>query len=174
MKVQVRKNLYRVIHPKHTYLVTSQSKDGKGNVCSVAWACPVSHDPPLVMIALRHRHKTTANINETGVFAINVPTYELKEEVAASGETSGWDTDKLETVNLTFNDGKIGVPVVEECIGWIECSVRDRYRCGDHIVFVGEVITAMADEKLWKDYWDDPPILLHYGSDRYGIGRRKD
>lgn len=174
MKTEVRKNHYRIIHPKHTYLVTSISKEGKGNVCAVAWACPVSHDPPLIMIALQHRHRTTANINETGVFAINVPTFDLLKRVKIAGSESGWESDKLELIDLTFKKGKVGCPVIEECIGWAECSVRDKYRCGDHTVYVGEVITVKADEKYWKDGWDDPQILLHYGGNKYGIGRIKE
>ncbi|RKX69381.1 hypothetical protein DRP53_08335 [candidate division WOR-3 bacterium] len=172
MKIEVRSNHTRIIHPKHTYLVTSISKDGKGNVCAVAWASPVSHDPPLLMIALQHGHKTTANIKETGIFTINIPSYKLRDQVIAAGTRSGWDVDKIETIPLTFKEGKTGCPVIEECIGWVECTVRDRYRCGDHTVFVGEVISTMAEETHWKGYWDNPEILLHYGGDQFGMGKK--
>ena len=172
MKSEIRRNYTRVVHPKHVYLVTSISKDGKGNVCAVAWACPVSRDPPLVMVALQHRHRTTANINETGLFTINIPTVKLKDGVVEAGERSGWDVDKITVIKLSFKEGKTGCPVVEDCIGWVECSVRDKFRYGDHTAFIGEIVSAVIEGEFWKEYWDDPEILLHYGGDRFGIGRK--
>ena len=37
-------------------------------------------------------------------------------------------------------------PRIEECFGHLECRVVQKHVCGDHTLFVGEVLATSADE----------------------------
>ena len=45
--------------------------------------------------------------------------------------------------------GKSGCPILKECLAYLECDLKTRYRPGNHTLFIGEVIAAgvFADEK---------------------------
>ncbi len=43
-------------------------------------------------------------------------------------------------------------PLIEECYGHLECRVVQTHICGDHTLFVGEVVAASADEEVIKDW----------------------
>ncbi|HDI53263.1 MAG TPA: flavin reductase family protein, partial [Candidatus Bathyarchaeota archaeon] len=39
-------------------------------------------------------------------------------------------------------------PPIEECYAHLECRVVQRYTCGDHTLFVGEVVAAHINEEV--------------------------
>ena len=51
-----------------------------------------------------------------------------------------------------------GSPVLDDCLGFIDCTVWARYAGGDHTLFVGEVQAAAVSEG------DDLRPLLFYSS----------
>ena len=41
-----------------------------------------------------------------------------------------------------IREGRLGVPIFEEAVAWLECSVVSAIPAGTHDVFLGEVIDA--------------------------------
>ncbi|MEO0023362.1 MAG: flavin reductase, partial [candidate division WOR-3 bacterium] len=60
-------------------------------------------------------------------------------------------------------------PKIRECIGAIECSVIDRTKIGDHIMFFGEVIYAEVEEGLWDNgtWKPEAELIYHLGGNRF-------
>lgn len=144
MKVE-NEEAYKLLYPRLTVLVSSGSKKEK-NVMTVAWSTPISFNPPLIGVSIspkRHSHKI---ICETNKFAINVPTEELAEETYYVGIKSGKTIDKEKETNLTFKEGKIGVPIIDECYINIECDLKDKPVYGDHTLFIGKVENTKVKE----------------------------
>jgi len=154
-------------------LVTT-SWHAKANVMPVAYAVPLSFKPPLVGIAVHPSRHTHDMIRFSEEFAINVPGRSLIHHVQYLGSVSGQELDKFELTKLpTFKARKVGAPLIEGCIGYIECGVEDAVRIGDHTLFVGRVVAASADDEAFDETWllaDDDYKPLHYlGLSRYAI-----
>jgi flavin reductase (DIM6/NTAB) family NADH-FMN oxidoreductase RutF len=146
-------------------LVTTSWR-GNQNVMPAVFVTPLSIDPPLVGVAVHPARHTHDMIKFSEEFALNIPTEQLLHHVQYAGSVSGVDLNKLELTRLpTFSARRVDAPLLEGCVGWIECGVHDAYVIGDHTLFVGKVVAAQAEKDAFDETWllrdpDDKP--LHY------------
>ena len=143
------------------------------NVMPAIFTTPVSIDPPLIAIAVHPSRHTHDMIKYSEEFALNIPTRELLHHVQYLGSVAGSELNKLELTGLpTFKARRIQAPLLEGCVGWIECGVQDAYRVGDHTLFIGVVHAVSADSDAFSETWTltDPELKpLHYlGINFYG------
>ena len=152
---------------------------GMANVMPVAWNMPLSHDPPLVGIAVHPSRHTYDMLRLSGEFALNVPSSRLLNHVQYLGTVSGRDVQKIEMARLpTFKAQRVEAPLLEGCLAYIECSVEEVLRLGDHDLFVGKVLAAQAEREAFEEAWlleDADYKPLHYlGGELYAIlGERR-
>ena len=52
-----------------------------------------------------------------------------------------------------------GVPLIEGCCAWFECTQHAHYACGDHLIFVGYVEQFEQDANV-------APLIFHGGNYR--------
>jgi flavin reductase (DIM6/NTAB) family NADH-FMN oxidoreductase RutF len=154
-------------------LVTT-SWHGVANVMPVAWSMPLSHEPPLVGIAVHPSRHTYDMIRFSEEFALNFPGRRLMNHVQYLGMVSGRDVQKLDVTKLpTFKAQRVDAPLLEGCLAWVECAVEEVLRLGDHHLFVGKVLAAQAEREAFEEAWllaDDDFKPLHYlGGDLYAI-----
>lgn len=147
---------------------------GNWNVMPAAFVTPVSIDPPLIGVAVHPARHTHDMIKFSEEFALNIPTPELLHHCQYLGSVSGTELNKLELTRLpTFAARKVQAPLLEGCLGWIECGVEDAYRLGDHTLFVGKVAAASAEQDAFADAWvlaDPEERPLHYlGVNYYAV-----
>ena len=45
---------------------------------------------------------------------------------------------------------KVRPPLIEECFSHLECKVVQQHVCGDHMLFVGEVVATSVDEEVMR------------------------
>ncbi len=159
---------HRLINTGSVVLVSSAS-GSRRNIMSLAWQAPLSGKPRLVGIAVAAKHFTHQLITESREYVINIPGSELLEQVKYCGKISGRDADKFTGANLTSQPARqVGVPLIGECPGHLECRVVDQVKTGDHSLFVGEVVAASAEEKFFSDHWDIAVRLIHHlGGENY-------
>ena len=167
MKIEVSKErATRFLSSGNVILVTSAFKD-KVNIVTLAWKTPLSHNPPLVGVSIAKSHLSCELIEKSEEFVINIPDYKLLDGVLFCGKVSGRDVDKFQKAKLTSAKAKrlIKTPIILECIGNIECYVRDIKEFGDHKFFVGEIIYAQAEEGLFNQNWnvDKTRLIYHLG-----------
>jgi len=161
---------YKLLHPKHTVLVSCVGSSGKTNVITLAWCTPVSKKPPLLMVSITPRRYSYKLIEETGEFVVNVPEMSIVKETLFCGRVSGRDVDKFKAAGLTPAPAKIvKAPIIKECVGHLECKLRQKIPAGDHVMFIGEVVAAYADEKAFKETFDVSKVKLiyHLGEDKF-------
>ena len=147
---------------------------GAHNVMPEAFTTPLSIDPPLIGVAVHPGRHTHDMIKFSEEFALNIPTRELLHHVQYLGSVSGTELNKFELTKLpTFRARRIEAPLLEGCVGWIECGVQDAYRVGDHTLFVGKVVAVQAEKDAFDETWllaDPEERPLHYlGINRYAI-----
>ncbi len=126
-------------------LVTTDGKWGQ-NVMAAEWAMQVSYEPMLLAIFV-HDSPTLWNIKEAGAFGVNIAADDQAELVNIAGGYSGTEIAKL-AIPGTFQTyaGK-SVPLIKGCALACECRVVSVQEMGDHVMVVGEAVSATFDEK---------------------------
>lgn len=154
----------RLINHGPIILVSTLYKN-KPNLFPVAWNMPVSHNPPLIAIAVGKSNYSFEAIHKTGLFVINIPDKSIVKKVFKAGTMSGRNCDKFEILQFTASNARIIKSViVEECIAHIECEVIEEYVKGDHSIFIGKAASAYADKNLFNHgiYQTDSANTIHH------------
>ena len=166
--------VHRLICSGPVVLVTSRYRD-RTNVMAVGWVTPLSQWPPLVGIAVHPATLSHDLIKRSGQFALNIPGRPLAEAVVKVGTRSGYEVgDKFAWAGLTPAEPKqIEVPLIEECLAWLECGVIEAFELGDHTFFVGEVLSAEAEEEAFDEIWllpdEEVKPLHHLGGSSFAV-----
>ncbi len=147
-----RDEQFRAFHPSSVVLVTAVDAAGKEDICTVgAWSL-VNGAPHLYGIALCtqtvpprfFKRYTTACIEQTGEFAINIPHLGLEEAWEFCGThslTKEPDLDKFKGAGLTRGKpATIRASVIAECPVNIECRVHSVLNLPSHDWIVGEPV----------------------------------
>ena len=89
-------------------------------------------------------------IQESGQFAINLPTEALVRSIDWCGVKSGRDVDKFAACGLHAAPGSVltDCPVLEESPVNLECKVTQVIPLGSHDLFLAEVVACDVDESL--------------------------
>jgi len=149
MKVDVE--YLEFMWPMRHFLITCGDIERKANIIAVSFCMPVSKEPPLIACAIGRGAYSCKLIESTKEFIVNVPPKELKAKIYYCGFHSGYQVDKFKETGLTPQPGrKVKAPIIDECIAYMECKVRQEVETGDKNLFIGEVIEAYADEALVK------------------------
>ena len=158
---------YRLLNHGPTVLVSS-AHEGAKNVMAAAWSMPLDFSPPKIAVVIDRNTLTRTLIEGSGEFALNVPSRDIAKETIAVGTTSGREHDKFGEFGLaTFAGEKVAAPLLEGCLGWLECKVipephiQERYD-----LFLGEVVAAWADPRAFSNgHWnveEGGPRSIHY------------
>lgn len=171
MKVEIpKKRATRLLSSGNVILASCAYKD-KTNIITLAWKTPLSHTPPLVGISIAKTHFSCELVEKSEEFVINIPDINLIEKVMFCGKVSGRDVDKFKESKLTPAKGHVLVktPLISECIGNLECSLRDIREVGDHKLFIGEILYAQAEEVSFDETWnvDKTKLIYHLGGNLF-------
>lgn len=152
---------YRMMYPRLTVLVSAGRR--RPNAMAVAWNVPLSHDPPLVGVAISPKRYTHRLASEDGAFGVNVPDHGLVDETFLMGSETGREMDKFAETGLSvFWGDELGVPLIEECAAALECSLLRTVESGDHDLFIGRVEAVYADDDAVKDGWMKPERPMYW------------
>jgi flavin reductase (DIM6/NTAB) family NADH-FMN oxidoreductase RutF len=161
---------YRLLHPKHTILLTCTDKKGKASIITLAWCMPVSADPPMLAISIRPTRHSYKMIEETKEFVINVPTMNIVKETLFCGRRSGKQYDKFKETGLTPLPARmVKPPIIKECIAHLECKLRQQTTAGDHEILVGEILTAYVNREIFDKIYDLNKVkpIYHMGGNDF-------
>jgi flavin reductase (DIM6/NTAB) family NADH-FMN oxidoreductase RutF len=158
MKVTLPNNKFFQAGPVSVVvMVTAINAVEQANIITLGMYMPISFTPPLVCIGIAPGRYSHDLIAHSGEFVVNIPSIDLVREMHFCGTKSGRDLDKFVATKLTQVPAKkVMPPLIKECIGHLECKVIQTHICGDHTLFVGEVVSASADELILTDGNFDP------------------
>jgi len=158
----------RLLHPFNATLITCQGKDGTPNALAIAWIMPVSLNPPMLIFSIKKGRHSYGMMEQTREFVVNIARFEMARQVLYCGRKSGKDVNKLKETGLTAGKArKVSVPIINECVAHVECTVEDMIPKGDHVLVIGNVVAAYAREEVFKRVYDLKRFrpLLHLGND---------
>lgn len=97
----------------------------------------VSLSPPLVLWTLGTRSASLPAFERAERYAVNVLS---SAQVHLARRFSRPHADRFASVEYRL--GWADAPLIAGCVAWLECRHHARHPTGDHIVFVGEVVTC--------------------------------
>jgi flavin reductase (DIM6/NTAB) family NADH-FMN oxidoreductase RutF len=97
----------------------------------------VSLDPPLVVWNLARRSASLPAFEHAERYAVNVLS---AGQVDLARRFSRPHADRFAGVD--YRIGWSEAPLIAGCVAWLECRHHARHRAGDHMLFVGEVMTV--------------------------------
>lgn len=147
-----------VVVPRPIAWITSRDASGRVNLAPFSAFTLVANDPPMVgvNIGLRagQRKDTSSNIEETGEYVINIPSWGSHELVHESSEPHESDVDEARLLGVeTIPGDLVDVPRVRDVPVSLECRL-DRIvsfgRAGAQFT-VGEVVRFHIRDGLLHD-----------------------
>lgn len=142
-------------------IITTRDAAGEAIGLTVNSFNSVSLDPPLVLWSLAktaNSLETFKNIEHWAVHILSAEQQELSQQFAKKG------ADKFAGVSVEKGAGD--VPLLVGCSARFQCRTASQYEGGDHVIFVGEVLSF--------DRCDSAPLVFHGGSYAHATRRRMD
>ena len=96
----------------------------------------VSLDPPLVLFSLSRTAECFSAFESSNFFAVNVLR---SDQDAVSNRFATKDIDKWS--GIAWRAGLGDCPLIDGAIATFECRIEARHAGGDHVIYVGEVVT---------------------------------
>jgi flavin reductase (DIM6/NTAB) family NADH-FMN oxidoreductase RutF len=120
------------------YVLTTAKGDEKHGMIA-SWVSQVSHEPPLVMVAVRKNRRTHPIVKEAGAFAIHVLDVDSGKKLL--------DKFKLPMPEQRFEGAECttletGCPILIDTLAYLDCNLVEAIDTGDHTLFIGEVVAA--------------------------------
>ncbi len=119
------------------YVLTTK-KDDAINGMIASWVTQVSYDPPLIMAAVHPNRYSHDMIVKSRVFGLHIIAQSQKDLLA---RFKGPDPVKKFS-DIVWENGKTGVPVLQNCLAWFELQVQEQHQPGNHTLFIGKVVAA--------------------------------
>jgi flavin reductase (DIM6/NTAB) family NADH-FMN oxidoreductase RutF len=155
----------KLISPRLTVLLNTIDKEGELNSSPYSWIYPLSFNPPLIGVGIGSKNKLSyINSKRTGEFVVCVVSVNFGQQ-AVNCEESHKPGDKLWERNglHTEKSTNVSIPRIKEAKAVLECKVKRflEYN-GDHVILVGEVVYAEAEDGL-----DEISPLLHDSGEKF-------
>ncbi len=136
--LEAKKILLRKI--PHGLFICGVREGDEINGFTASWVTQGSFEPPLVVMAVRAEGSSHGIIQRTQKFSLNVLRADQKDLAAVFFKPQSALGGRFEAAPFKF--GELGLPIIEDCIGGVECTVMGDVSKGDHSVYVGEVINC--------------------------------
>jgi flavin reductase (DIM6/NTAB) family NADH-FMN oxidoreductase RutF len=133
------KELRRVMGHFATGVTIITTRDRQGNVYGLTANAitSVSLDPPLLLICIDRKAETFAHFYDSKSFTVNILADDQQELSSRFAKSGG---DKFS--GLSHRTGRLGTPILDGSLGYIECRIVATHEAGDHVIHIGEVETA--------------------------------
>ncbi|MEW6086865.1 MAG: flavin reductase family protein [bacterium] len=160
-------------------LITTQGRDGKPNIITLAWIGIIASEPPMVNISVRTSRYSYKLLKENGDFVINIPSARDLAKVDFCGTVSGKNTDKFKEANFTFEPGGIvKAPIINECPVNIECRTKEVLHFLTHDAFLAEILSVHVNEEVldnegrWQIEKIDPLTYCPPSQEYWTLGKK--
>lgn len=142
-------------YPTGVCVITSMQSDGAAAGMAVGSFSSVSLDPPLVAFFPDRGSTSWPKIEATGRFCVNILA---DDQLWLCSRFASRLPDKFEGVSHRFSEA--GLPILDDVVAWIDCTLHAVHEAGDHFVVLGEVKALDVGR-------DGKPLLFFQG----GYGR---
>jgi len=124
--------------------VVSTRWRGVSHAMTATAFCSVSLDPPLVLVCVSRQSRFHAAVTQADCWSVSLLSAG-QEGVARHFANSG---RRLETQfdEVPHTLGPVtGAPLINDALGWLECTTYGMHDGGDHTILVGQVERSSRD-----------------------------
>jgi flavin reductase (DIM6/NTAB) family NADH-FMN oxidoreductase RutF len=139
--------------------VVGTKDDGKVTAFAANWLTQASFAPPLVVMGAKAGTSSTAAVQKSGLFCVNV--IESGGVALASKFFAHVEPEGNKFGDVEFELSPNGCPVLKDALGYFECRLRETVELGDHTIFIGEVVESGLNR-------DGKPLTLAETGFNYG------
>lgn len=97
----------------------------------------VSLDPPLVMLCVARTAASFEAIERASRYAVHILGDHQEAVSAAFARSAADGAEKF--AGIAWHRAEDGLPLLDECLARIECTITERIELGDHVGYVGRV-----------------------------------
>jgi len=133
-------------------VVTANSDQGEQGMTVTSFTS-VSMDPPQVLVCVNGEAETGAIISSGDSFAVNVLSA-AQEQV--SNEFAGGSSMEERFKNVAWKKGSLGLPVFNDALVSMECTLVQKIKAGSHWIIIGEIQNTKVNEA-------DPVLYFNSG-----------
>ena len=133
-------------------VMTTLGADGRPEGITANSFSSLSLDPPLIVWSLRLESGSFHTFKNATRFAVNILAH---DQVSISNRFAAKGVKSFADVQHTLGLG--GIPLIDGCTSYLECSLEATYPGGDHELFVARVDRILMNDR--------PPLA--YGNGGY-------
>jgi 3-hydroxy-9,10-secoandrosta-1,3,5(10)-triene-9,17-dione monooxygenase reductase component len=136
--------------------VVTAAPDGEPLGMTVGSFFSVSLDPPLVGLCADKASSSWPRIAPANCFAVNILA---ADQADVSSRFASRDDDKFAGIAWRPS-AHTGSPLLDQCIGWVDCVTEQTVESGDHWIVIGRVVGIEVERQA------DPLVFFRggYGS----------
>lgn len=145
-------------YPEQVVIAIAKDRNGKANPITLGWTMIVSGSPPMMAISVAKTHYSIEAITHSKCFTIAFPSSDMAEAALFFGSKSGRDTDKFAEFDCKTEPAKtIDSVLLTDAVANFECTLESQMHVGDHIIFVGEVVSSHINTEPKKRLYTTGP-----------------
>ena len=138
-------------YPEQVVIAIAKDRNGKANPITLGWTMIVSGTPPMMAISVAKTHYSIEAITHSRTFTIAFPSSEMADAALFFGSKSGRDIDKFAEFDCKTEPAKvIDSLLLADAVANFECTFESQILAGDHIIFVGEVVSSHINTESKK------------------------
>ena len=133
-------------YPQPVYIIATYDKDGTPDAMNAAWGGISEVNE--ISFCLARKHKTVANVKETGCFTVSMGTKEFMEACDYVGLVSG-NNEKDKFAKAGFHHEKsefVNAPIIKELPMTLECKMISYDE--ETEILKGEIVNVSIDESV--------------------------
>ena len=164
-----------LLNPEPPVLVSCGGLENP-NLITIGWTGTICTQPSMVSISVRPERYSHHLIQESGQFAINLPTEALVRSVDWCGVKSGRDVDKFAKTGLTpMPVEHVNAPAIAESPVNIACRVTESRALGSHTMFIAEVVGVTVDDEYLDEndrfHINDANLIMYSHGEYFALGK---
>src|SRR3954470_23247265 len=129
--------------PSGLYVIGSTDGGDRRNGMTANWVTQMSFDPKWIGVGIEHAALTHELVEAAGVFSVCIIDREDRAIVRKFTKPVEVDAAAKTLNGFAFHDAPVtGMPVLDQAVALVECTVREPVDCGGHTFFIGEIVNA--------------------------------
>ena len=138
-------------------VITTAGEDGLHGMTANG-VTSVSLEPLLMLVCVDKHARCHSQLSETRRFGMSLLADD--QEDLSNLFARGVDPEPDSLRGAAYSIGSHGTPILDGCLGFLECDVKEVLEGGDHDIFIGEARTGGILRP------DDSPLLFFRGGYR--------
>ncbi|MDT8301986.1 MAG: flavin reductase family protein [Sedimentisphaerales bacterium] len=141
----------RTKYPEQVVIAVAKDKAGRANPVTLGWTMIVSGNPPMMAIAVASKHYSIEAVTHSKCFTISFPSADMADAALFFGSKSGWDIDKFAEFDCKTEPAQaIDSVLLADAVANFECTLDSQIPAGDHIIFVGKIVSSHINTESKK------------------------